>query len=66
MYVYTVQKYAFVNAVTHKLFVKGHNQNEGDNAHSVHEIDHKYFYDLKSFIANQLSSPKDVSNHPDN
>lgn len=37
MYRYAVEKYSYINSITHKFLVKGHSQNEGDCVHSVIE-----------------------------
>nr|CAH7753406.1 unnamed protein product [Callosobruchus chinensis] len=37
LYLYAVQKFDFLNCITHKLLIKGHTQNEGDSVHSVIE-----------------------------
>lgn len=37
MYLYAVEKYSYINTITHKFLVKGHSQNEGDCVHSVIE-----------------------------
>ncbi|CAH2009765.1 unnamed protein product [Acanthoscelides obtectus] len=37
IYHHAVQKYNFINSITHKFLIKGHTQNEGDSVHSVIE-----------------------------
>lgn len=37
LYLYAVQKYEYINSITHKFLIKGHTQNEGDSVHSVIE-----------------------------
>lgn len=43
MYHYAVEKYSYINSITHKFLVKGHSQNEGDCVHSVIERTVKKF-----------------------
>jgi len=43
MYRYAVEKYSYINSITHKFLVKGHSQNEGDCVHSVIERTVKKF-----------------------
>lgn len=37
LYLYAISNLKFLNSITHKFLIKGHTQNEGDNAHSIIE-----------------------------
>lgn len=37
LYMYALKKFENINSITHKYFIKGHTQNENDNAHSLIE-----------------------------